>query len=88
MSNRLYIEHPRVAPQPEDDDAVHYRKHIFEVVADNHYRQALGAQVHDQVEHLARLGDPKGRGRLVKDHQLGVPHHRACHCHRLALPAR
>ena len=42
----------------------------------------------DQVQHLPGLHHPEGGGGLVKQHQLGVPHYRLGHRHRLPLTSR
>ena len=44
-------------------------------------------QALDELEHLLRLRDAERRGRLVEDHEPGVPHHRARDGDRLPLAA-
>src|SRR3954452_2421969 len=48
---------------------------------------AVGEPAH-QVEHLAGLGDAEGGGRLVEEHDLGVPQHGLGDRHRLSLATR
>ena len=42
-------------------------------------------QAPDEIEHLAGLGDAEGRGGLVEDDELRVPHHRLRDGDRLPL---
>ena len=76
-------DHP---PEVEDRDPVSDREDVVEVVRDDHHGQAAVAQPPDQVEHHAGLRDTEGRGRLVHDDELGVPHHGLGDGHRLSLP--
>ena len=56
-------------------------------VGDQDHRHALVAQLADELEHLLLLGDAEVVGRLVHDHQLGVPVDGAGDGDRLALAA-
>src|ERR1051325_8729301 len=72
----------------EDRNPVGDLENVVQVVGDDHHSQPAVAQPLDEVEHLSRLHDAEGRGGLVHDHELGVPHHRLGHRHRLTLASR
>ena len=59
----------------------------MQVVGDDHDREALLAETADEREHLLGLGDTERCGRLVQDHELGVPLHRLRDRDRLPLAA-
>src|SRR5690348_1071719 len=73
------------ASQVHHGDSVSHLEYVVQVVGDDHHRQSSVAQALDQVEHLPRLDHAQGRGGLVHDHQLRVPHHGLGDGHRLAL---
>ena len=61
---------------------------VVQVVRDQDDGEFLIGEPLDEVEHLLGLGHAERRGRLVEDHEAGVPEHRTGDRHRLALPAR
>src|SRR5262245_14418330 len=81
---------PRSDPGPAatHHDPVRDLEDVVEVVGDHHHRQAAVPEPFDQVQHDPSLHHPEGSGWLVKQHQLGVPHHRLGHRHRLPLTSR
>src|SRR5487761_1557828 len=85
VRNRTVGHHP---PQVEHRDPVRDLEDVVQVVGDHHHRQPAVAEPFDQVQHYPGLHHPEGGGGLVKKHQLGVPHHRLGHRHRLPLTSR
>src|SRR5579862_7772776 len=75
-------------PQVQHRDPVRDLEDVVQVVGDDHHGQPLVPEPLDQVQHLPGLHHPEGGGGLVQQHQLGVPHHRLGHRHRLALTSR
>ena len=69
----------------ERGDPVGDLEHVGHVVRDEHDAEAVVGEPADQVEDLAGLGDAERRGRLVEQHDLGVPEHRLGDGHGLAL---
>ena len=84
VAGRHLRDHPA---QVEAGDAVGDLEHVGHVVADQHDAEALLGQPADEVEHLAGLRDAQRRGRLVEQHDLGVPEHGLGDRHGLALAA-
>ena len=82
------LQLPDLAPLAQHDRTVGELDHVFHVVGDEDHRVALGAQLRDQVEDLARLAHAERGRRLVEDHHLAREHRRARHGDRLALAAR
>src|SRR5215470_4210723 len=74
--------------QVQHRDPVRDLEDVVQVVGDDHHRQPAIAEPFDQVQHLPGLHHPEGGGGLVKQHQLGVPHHRLGHRNRLPLTFR
>src|SRR5919199_1260374 len=73
--------------QAQDLDAVGDLEDLGHVVADEHDGQALVAHPEDEVEHVAGLHHAERRRRLVHEHDLARPGHRAAHRDALALAA-
>ena len=74
--------------QEQAGDRVRHLEDVVHVVRDQHDAEAVLREPADQVEHLLGLGHAEGGGRLVEDHELGVPQHGAGDRHGLALTAR
>src|SRR5579871_2243875 len=74
--------------QVQHRDPVRDLEDVVQVVGDDHHGQPLVPEPLDQVQHLPGLHHPEGGGGLVQQHQLGVPHHRLGHRHRLPLASR
>src|SRR5579859_2357796 len=74
--------------QVQHRDPVRDLENVVQVVGDHHHRQPAVAQADDQVKHGPGLHHPEGGGGLVKQHHLGVPHHRLGDRHRLTLTSR
>src|SRR5690242_1466012 len=74
--------------QVHDGDSIGDLEDVIQVVRDEHHSEAAVAQPLGQVQHLLGLHDAEGGGRLVHDHELGVPHHGFGHRDRLPLAAR
>src|SRR5215472_1480239 len=85
VRGRPLDHHP---PQVQHRDPVRDLEHVVQVVRDDHHRQPVVPEPFDQVQHLPGLHHPEGGGGLVKQHQLGVPHHRLGHRNRLSLTSR
>src|ERR1700732_2039841 len=85
VRSRPVGHHP---PQVQHRDPVRDLEDVVQVVGDHHHRQPAVAEPFDQVQHLPGLHYPEGGGGLVEQHQLGVPHHRLGHRHRLPLTSR
>src|ERR1700719_291534 len=85
VRSRRLGHHP---PQVQHRDPVRDLEDVVQVVGDHHYRQPAVAEPFDQVQHLPGLHHSEGGGGLVKQHQLGVPHDRLGHRHRLPLTSR
>ncbi len=77
-----------VAAEAEDGDPGRGLEDVVQVVRDEDDGEPLLGQAPDELEHLLGLRDAERRGRLVEDHELRVPHHRARNGDRLALPTR
>src|SRR6516164_4940801 len=75
-------------PQVQHRDPVRDLEDVIQVVGDHHHRQPAVAEPFDQVQHGPGLHHPESGGGLVQQHQLGVPHHRLGHRHRLPLTSR
>ena len=75
-------------PQEQAGDVVRDLEDVVHVVGDQHDADAVVRQPAHQLEHLLGLGHAQRGGRLVEDHELGVPQHGAGDRHRLALTAR
>ena len=73
------------AAQVEGGDAVGDLEDVGHVVRDEHDAEAAVGQPAHQVEDLAGLGHAEGRGRLVQQHDPGVPEHRLGDGHGLPL---
>ena len=58
--------------EAQDRDPIGALEDVVEVVRDDDDAQVALREAAHQVEHLARLGDPEGRGRLVEDDALPV----------------
>src|SRR5579862_8007771 len=82
VRSRSFGHHPA---QVQHRDPVRDLENVVQVVGDDHHGQPAVAQAHDQVQDGPGLHDAEGGGGLVKQHQLGVPHHRLGHRHRLPL---
>src|SRR5580700_3323857 len=85
VRSRPLGHHP---PQVQHRDPVRDLEDVVQVVGDDHHRQPAVAEPFDQVQHLPGLHHSEGGGGLVQQHQLGVPHHRLGHRHRLPLTSR
>src|SRR6516164_1913456 len=85
VRGRPLYHHPS---QVQHRDPVRDLEDVVQVVGDDHHRQPAIAEPFDQVQHLPGLHHPEGGGGLVKQHQLGVPHHRLGHRDRLPLTSR
>src|SRR6516162_4683128 len=85
VRRRPLDHHP---PQVQHRDPVRDLEDVVQVVGDHHHRQPAVPEPFDQVQHLPGLYHPEGGGGLVKQHQLGVPHYRLGHRHRLPLTSR
>ena len=77
-----------VPAEAQDRDPRRRLEHVVQVVRDQDDPEALLGQPVDEREHLLRLRDAEGRGRLVEDDEPRVPHHRARDRDRLPLAAR
>ena len=67
---------------------VRHGEDVVQVVRDQDDGEPLLGEARHELEHLLGLRDPERGGRLVEDHEPGVPHHGAGHGDRLALAAR
>ena len=76
-----------VAPEPQHGDPVRDGEDVVQVVRDQDDGEPLVREALDELEHLLGLRDAERGGRLVEDHEPGVPHHRAGDGDRLALAA-
>src|SRR5690348_1359433 len=85
VRSRPLRHHP---PQVQHRDPVRDLEDVVQVVGDHHHRQPAVPEPLDQIQHLPGLHHPEGGGGLVQQHQLGVPHHRLGHRHRLPLTTR
>src|SRR5215471_4953583 len=85
VRGRPLCHHPS---QVQHRDPVRDLEDVVQVVGDDHHRQPAIPEPFDQVQHLPGLHHPEGGGGLVKQHQLGVPHHRLGHRDRLPLTSR
>src|SRR6478672_3957282 len=85
VRSRPLHHHP---PQVQHRDPVRDLEDVVQVVGDHHHRQPAVPEPLDQIQHLPGLHHPEGGGGLVQQHQLGVPHHRLGHRHRLPLATR
>src|SRR5579863_7757013 len=74
--------------QVQHRDPVRDLEDVVQVVGDDHHGQPLIPEPLDQVQHLPGLHHPESGGGLVQQHQLGVPHDRLGHRHRLPLTTR
>jgi hypothetical protein len=74
--------------QVQHRDPIGHGEDVVQVVGDHEHREAVVTQVPDQLEHHRRLRHTERCGGFVHDDQLGVPHHRPGHGHRLPLAAR
>lgn len=77
--------HAGDVPLTYHDNAVGYREHIRQIVADHHHGPAFGAQSLDICEHFRRLHHRQCGGRFVQQNKLRVIEQRACYGHGLAL---
>src|SRR6266536_4611056 len=75
-------------PQAQHGDPVRHGEDLGQVVADHDDRQALAADLADQLEHHRRLAHAERRRRLVHDHDARAPRDRARDRDRLPLAAR
>ena len=70
-----------------DDDPVGDGEGVGQDVGDEDNRRASIPQSPDELQHLVLFRNAEVVGRLVHDHELGVPVDGAGDRHRLALPA-
>ena len=77
--------HAGDVPLTYHDNAVGYREHIRQIVADHHHGPAFGAQSLDICEHFRRLHHRQCGGRFVQQNKLRVIEQRARYGHGLAL---
>src|SRR5579875_627887 len=80
-------DHAGARAEALDVDPVRELEDVGHVVADEDDGLAVGAQVTDELEHLAGLPHAERRGRLVQDHDLAAEGGGARDGHGLALPA-
>jgi hypothetical protein len=74
-----------VPAEPQHRDARGGLEDVVQVVRDDDHREALLGEAPHERQHLFGLGDAERGGRLVEDHELGVPLHGLGHGDRLAL---
>ena len=84
----LALEHADIPSEPEHRDPVRRLEDVVEVVRDDDHGEALLAEAPHECEHLLGLRDSERRGRLVEDHELGVPLDGLRDRYRLPLAAR
>src|SRR6185312_549860 len=77
-----------LAATMHNDDAVGDGEHVRHHVGDEDDGRTLFLELADELEHLLLLGDAEIVGRLVHNHQLGLPVDGARDGDRLPLPAR
>ena len=87
IDTSLRLEAGDARAEAQHLDPVGHLEHLRHVVADEHDREALVADLADQVEHVARLDDAERGGRLVHEDDLLGPRHRAADRDALALAA-
>ena len=73
----LALEDADVPAEAEHRDAGRRLEDVVQVVRDQDDREPLLGQPLDEREHLLGLRYAERGGRLVEDHELRVPHHRA-----------
>src|SRR5580765_863597 len=69
-------------------DAIGHFEYVDHVVGDENDTETVVGHPANEIEHLAGLGHPEGRGGLVEDHHTRVPEDRLGDSDRLALAAR
>ncbi len=85
--DRASRESRHALAEPHHLDPIRNLEHLWQVVTDEHHRQAPVADPEDQIENIARLHDPECGGRLIHEHDLARPRDRTTDRNSLTLTA-